>query len=600
MENVYELSRVILEPLVVIDQICSGSGSGIDPSSTDTTGQLERSVSGSFRSIFDSDQRIDQVPSLTGLRKDSCLRFEIPDESLVRFRCMIQDTGIGSELYRSENRDGKNLMYRENHILNGCDEYEFQEGGMRESLNERDLFYGVEVPGESDWYRSDLDESCRSTTSSSGAELELGLESLDLNRDNCCSSYGLRNFDGSKLESTKRKFPIAGKTHLGALLKLYNSDDNSFIKTGGIVEVIGVYGWTQSWPTVDLDETIPQQPTNSDTKRPDSQTGPNPPPTTIPCIHVIFCRYPPLPRISSSLLNNDRASVRDSLINYLARNFFNCDNLSAQYVLAALCSKIRSRSAGITVGALPLNLIYDEDSDPEPSSLSNFLSSIIPQSSTIPLTVSTLNERVLFPVSDQGSLQSGALQLGPGTLLFIDSSNMKEGQLNSIGVKNVEALQKLIEDAKLLYSFPYSNYEFEVQLRIILVSSGSKTFLNGFWSVPVNGSLKALKKDQEIKVPTEEELIAWRCLIQDTCTKEIVIPESLSSEIQNTFVTIRRGAMTATEADKAMSQEELGKRLELSRLIGLIDGKGEVGLEDWQLACKMEKIRKVRLEIGKK
>jgi hypothetical protein len=44
-----------------------------------------------------------------------------------------------------------------------------------------------------------------------------------------------------------------------------------------------------------------------------------------------------------------------------------------------------------------------------------------------------------------------------------------------------------------------------------------------------------------------------------------------------------------------MSQEDLSHRLQLARLIGLRLGKNEVDLEDWQHACKLEKLRKIRL-----
>jgi ribosome-binding protein aMBF1 (putative translation factor) len=66
-------------------------------------------------------------------------------------------------------------------------------------------------------------------------------------------------------------------------------------------------------------------------------------------------------------------------------------------------------------------------------------------------------------------------------------------------------------------------------------------------------------------------------------------------EIQEAFVSIRKTATTLTDADKAMSQEDLSQRLQLARLLGLRLGKDEVDLDDWQQACKLEKLRKIRL-----
>jgi len=299
-----------------------------------------------------------------------------------------------------------------------------------------------------------------------------------------------------------------------------------------------------------------------------------------------------MPQIEIPDQLSERRLMIDRLLDYLSNRIFKGDDLAAQYLLASLAAKIHTRLDGFTIGALPLNLIYQDDPD-SASSLPHVLSSILPRSLTIPLTVPTLNEAPLFPVSNESSLHSGPLQLSPGTTLLIDSRKMAEGQLNSMGVKNLAALKKVVDDGKLMYSFPYSTFEFNVEIGLIALSEGCKTFLEGFWPLPIHHSRS--HDATTCAEPTAEEFSRWRGLIQDMRQRQIQIPESLSSEIQEAFVSIRKTATTLTEADKAMSQEDLSRRLLLARLIGLRLGKNHVDLDDWQQACKLEKMRKMRL-----
>lgn len=49
-----------------------------------------------------------QLPTLTSLSNGAVLP---PPGSLVRFRAMVQDTGLGSELYRAAGSEGQPYMY---------------------------------------------------------------------------------------------------------------------------------------------------------------------------------------------------------------------------------------------------------------------------------------------------------------------------------------------------------------------------------------------------------------------------------------------------------------------------------------------------------
>ncbi|MBW0525775.1 hypothetical protein O181_065490 [Austropuccinia psidii MF-1] len=564
----FERSEALADPLRIIEQLHAG----LTPAVSRPPVAFENLVASSFRSVFDTDESIRQIPSLTHpLNPPESL----VDTSLVRFRCMIQDTGLGTEIYNPQGSNGKCNMYREHAFSSDSspvDTYNPQ------SLQERELFYGVEIPGEAHWVRAHLDGP-------SDQGLEHAISRLDFIEPDHSQVY--RKIDVATLESTRNKYPIPGAKHVGALLKLYDNTDTQLIKTSSAIEVVGILGWT-SFPSGRNDQDLaeitaitPIQPGNPQTI------------SLIPCVHVIFCRLPPPLLLNFSFPAAERMLIRNRLLAYLTNSFFHGDDLAAQYLLAALTAKIHTRLNGYTIGALPLNLIYPDD--PQiPSHLLSFLSCLLPRIASIPLTISSLNERPLFPVSNEDSLNSGPLQLSPSTTLLIDSRGMSEGQLNSVGLKNVKALEKIVDEGKLLYSFPYSAFEFDVEMGMINLSQGCKTFLNGFWPLPINPLKSAARVS--CSEPSSPELNAWRGLIQDIRTRQIYIPESLSSEVQDTFVSIRRSATTLAEADQAMSQEDLSKRLELSRLLALQLGKEQVELEDWQEAGKLEKLRKIRLK----
>lgn len=557
-----DLTGALTNPLRWIDSIHQQF---TQTSLTPESAKLEELVSRAFESVFDRDETIYQVPSITHPFTSPS---SLPKDSLVRFRCMIQDTGLGPEIYSPLDSDGKCAMYREPMASSNSDLDETYHPGTL--LSERELHYGVQIPGEASWVQSALDGPPE-------RGLEFALNKLDVVQADTPSCS--QEADVSKWASTRHKYPIRGEKHIGALLKFYNTTDGSLIKTSGVIEVVGVLGWSQFLPGCDHESLVNQA------NLPGSPS--------IPCIHVIFCRSPPLPTSDISTRQIERRAILDRLVNYLAHELFQGDELAAQYLLASVVGKVQTRLDGFTVGTLPLNLIYRDNPD-SASRLPEILSTILPKSLMISLTISALNNEALFPVSNESSLHSGPLQLSPGTTLLIDSRQMTEGQLNAMGVKNVEALKKFVNEGKLMYSFPYSSFEFEVDVVAIVISEGSKTFLEGFWPLPVQHS-----RSQSSLLsfePTQDEVSAWRGLIQEMRTRQITIPQSLSSEIQETFVAVRRTATTLADADKAMSQDDLSQRLQLSKLLGLRSGKDEVELDDWQQACKLEKLRKIRLD----
>lgn len=252
--NSIEISEAINQPLTIINRIISSSSSNHQPYqisktfqetfSTQSSISQVKFLSSSFISSKPQNQlypnpdsipthTYQQIPSITN---PSTPPHRIPNETLVRFRCMVQDTGLGTELYSPHQQN----LYRETRsddpalLLPSLDPSQ---------LSERELLYAVEIPGESDWVRDRFDPI------SDHRALEYSLNTLNLgsdDQDRISSSSPHSNL--SKLDSTRHKFPILGQPHLAALLKLYPTErgENDQIKTSTAIEVIGILAWTES------------------------------------------------------------------------------------------------------------------------------------------------------------------------------------------------------------------------------------------------------------------------------------------------------------------------------------------------------------------
>lgn len=70
--------------------------------------QQVRHVAGTFCEAYTDSLARPQIPALTSLSTPSTLP---PPGSLVRFRAMVQDTGMGSELYQAVGEANKIFMY---------------------------------------------------------------------------------------------------------------------------------------------------------------------------------------------------------------------------------------------------------------------------------------------------------------------------------------------------------------------------------------------------------------------------------------------------------------------------------------------------------
>ncbi|GAA5888198.1 hypothetical protein JCM6882_000317 [Rhodosporidiobolus microsporus] len=505
---------------------------------------FEERVATAFTNLFEDVNAREQLPSITSLSTAASLP---PAGTLVRFRAMVQDTGLGSELYRAQGSEGQLYMY-------GAEEE--QAGGAEQQqedyskLRERQVFYVVSVPGETSWVKEDLDKA-------TVEDLQASVDRLSLDQSSSKSSpVPLDN-----------KYPLPSEPHFGLVAKLYG-DVAEQLKTTDVCEFIGVLGETSM--STAFDELS------------DSAPAPSP----VPALHVIVSR--PAPKPSQSVELADKTALREELVRYLAASLGG-DEDAAEWVLLALVARIHTRHAtGLALGSLSLNLALP---DAFSSSLASTLSSLVPSLATLELSVASLNDKStrLAPRSRDESLESGQLQLASGTAVVVDLTKIGEGKLEDTGVRNLRHLATTIAQQKLSYEFPYSSFDLETDLNFILLSEG-KAIVPAECIVYVKPASSANPAPEQ---PTKEKLEAFRSFISTAKHSTFSIPEDMSAVIQADFVERRQ----SSQGGEGMSQDDLLFRMTAARLMALSHGETALSKEAWVRTAELDDRRKERMPV---
>ncbi|CAB4401661.1 unnamed protein product [Rhizophagus irregularis] len=546
-----------------------------------------------FKTIFASEESVNQIPSLN----DVSNVYDIPQNTLIRFRSMIQNTGFGHEVFVSSyeiiNRDG--VKQRKFHKYS--DEIIFKDenlNDMQECINnkfsERQLFYCTSVPGETSWAKQVYRQQNRFQSSS-----ETDIEDIVISTANINLNNEKVNID---LKEVASKYPFPKESHMAAIVKIYEKDDS--LKVTDVVEFIGVL----NHPRKEAKNTNELQCKEFNVSCENTASY------CIPSVHVIFYRklHPTGNPLISSTTNllvspNDAMHIRSALIHYIA-SAFGGDDLVAEFVLLQLLSRIHLRQNGLTLGKfvlnisnLPCNNIVNENTQSHHLCLehnnsfakrvASILASLLPKYHDLPLTLSTLNEIFYFPHSNN-DLDSGVLQVSQGTWFLVDETVLKEGKLGDIGVRNLKALNDIMDHQKLNYMFPFNNYEFNTDIGIIILSN-AKTFLSYDCNIPL------IQKSENTTIldVSEDMLNQFRNYISILRYIDFNIPEDISDYIQADYVTQRQNA--SRNGTPLMTQQDLMLLLNLSRFVGLSFGSLKLTKELWDYTKKLDEARRHRI-----
>ncbi|PWN51677.1 hypothetical protein IE53DRAFT_385954 [Violaceomyces palustris] len=169
-----EFSSAITRPLDVIQSIFQSHQNPSSPSSSSFTASVESHFADLFKDV-DARQNIPNLTpsSLPRLLSDESLRSH-PSGRLVRWRCMIQDTGLGTELFlrstsaSSSDGDDHTNSLRSNFygaesrtVASTSDRSSLEQDDQVDPSNlaERSVVYAVSIPGQTRWANEFLGES---------------------------------------------------------------------------------------------------------------------------------------------------------------------------------------------------------------------------------------------------------------------------------------------------------------------------------------------------------------------------------------------------------------------------------------------------------
>lgn len=287
------------------------------------------------------------------------------------------------------------------------------------------------------------------------------------------------------------------------------------------------------------------------------------------------------------------------LIEYLA-SALHGDKLAAEALLLALVARVRTTRASVPIGALTLNICdLPPTASDITSALQQAIENVCPAVLTQSLALSSLNDTssAFFPRSDGENLKAGRLQLAKGTVLLVDEAQMGEGELKDMGVRNIRALNSVMSTRKLPYAFPFSEFEFDADPNVVVLSNG-RSFLSTNVQVPLRGAGSASKLSE----PTASQLKAWRKLIIESRGADFDVSPEMAEQIQKEFVDARQqapasaGSNDSKSKKTAFGQEDLLRRMAMARLHALSRGKRSLDEESWRQTVELDEQCMERLQ----
>ncbi|KAI9096981.1 putative alanine racemase-domain-containing protein [Phlyctochytrium arcticum] len=575
----------ISRPLVVIDALVKEEGLGAEE------------IRQRFTAVFGPENDLSLIPSLNSSQV-------VRKQTLVRFRCMVQDNSFNSQEYfkdvtlrNLETGETKTIptLYRD--AVSDLPGYVVVEDDSRcftpDRIAEKHPVFCVSVPGEMTWVREGLDGG-----SHHGSDIQHSMNNLTLQD----SGPGLEPHLRSKL-------PIPTESHArAAFVKTYGPDPG--FQLNDVIEVLGVIEYAQP-ETAEGDEEIAVDTlTGSEFAMP-VDGAEHSFFRSIPRIHVLLHRKLDRSKMNPATVatqatiekmgNVDPEMLKDTLIGSLATALMG-DRLAAEYVLLHLLSKIHHRTLDETpVGFFPLSICGCPPAVDDPafsSTLANLLKDLVPRFQYLPLRVKSLNEEVhMVPAQgrEDGSttnldsvVAAGLLQLADGTSVLVDETCMEDGLLRERGIRNLQHLQEVIRSAKLPYIIQYGEMRRDVDLRMLVISQGRCLFGIDCAVPLVRGA-----STEDSAIPPEI-LSDARTALEYYSTLPYEVPPQLVELIGRQFAEQRSSEHSSGQP--ITSNLDLSRRLEIARLVVKSLGRTELDVECWEWAGRLEaeRVKRVR------
>ncbi|XP_028279122.1 mini-chromosome maintenance complex-binding protein [Parambassis ranga] len=574
------------------------------------------------------------VPSLN----DVPLHYLKPN-SLVKFRCFIQDMfdpEFYMGVYEAADPSTKAKMLR-------CGKYKdvtecVVDFNSRNAVTaERQTFYCVPIPGENPWVKESYAGASQArvlpSTSYVPSRQKRSYEEDDdmdtqpqKQRDSHASSHSPTEQHGNgdcKRQETEApssqtasashldlNFPLPGEKGPSCLLKVYEDWDS--YKLNDTLEVYGILSVSPA-----LSALADEKDASSSFLDPadcmetaEEQRVHSPPASLVPRLHMLYAKplthnhplLPSAPRednnafLSSTL--SEMASVRAELLTYFTHVLLG-DALAAEYLILHLISNVYSRRDVLPLGKFTLNLSGCPTVASYTERLYQIIQQLVPSSHYLGMSLQNMNQMQLVPKKDYvaNRLVSGALQLARNTSLFLDETQLEQGQLDTTGVRNVTALGNLISWQKVDYDFNYHQMEFPCNINVLVTSEG-RSLLPSDCRIHLQPQVAPTHLEEYLSSihmhpQTSSQLNKFRIYLSVARQLDYSISDEVTKSVEDDFVDMRK------DDPQSITAEDLHRMLVVARLLSLSLGQTSLSRDGWLRAKHIEMQRRSRMEQHK-
>ncbi|XP_029926043.1 mini-chromosome maintenance complex-binding protein [Myripristis murdjan] len=571
------------------------------------------------------------VPSLN----DVPLHYLKPN-SLVRFRCLIQDMfdpEFYMGAYETVDPSTKARVLR-------CGKYkDVTECGVdlnsRNTVTaERQTFYCVPIPGENPWVKESLAGSSQArvvpstsyvpsrqkrsyeedddmdTQPQKQREPHTGPQSHTEPHGNGDCKRQETEAPSSQTTSASHldlNFPLPGEKGPSCLVKVYEDWDS--FKLNDTLEVYGILSVSPALSALaeekDASSSLLDPAECMETA--EEQRVHSPPASLVPRLHMIYAK--PLPHCnpllpSAALEDNsaflsstlsEMASVRTELLAYLTHVLLG-DALAAEYLILHLISSVYARRDVLPLGKFTLNVSGCPTVASYTERLYQIIQQLVPCSYRLSMSLQNMNQLRLVPKKDYvaNRLVSGALQLARNTSLFLDETQLEQGQLDTTGVRNITALGNLISWQKVDYDFNYHQMEFPCNINVLIASEG-RSLLPSDCQVHLQPQVAPPQMEEYLSAihmhpQASSQLNKFRLYLSLARTLDYSISDEVTKAVEDDFVDMRK------DDPQSISAEDFHRLLVVARLLSLSLGQTSLSRDSWMRAKHIETLRRSRTE----
>ncbi|CAK6962454.1 mini-chromosome maintenance complex-binding protein [Scomber scombrus] len=590
--------------------------------------------------FFKDQLKQKEAPTWVPSMNDVPLHYLKPN-SLVKFRCLIQDMfdpEFYMGVYETVDPSTKAKVLR-------CGKYkDVTECGVDfNSKNtvtaERQTFYCVPIPGESPWvkesyagssqarvvpstsyvpsrqkrsYEEDDDTDDMDTQPQKQREPHTGPQNPTEHHGNGDCKRQETEAPSSQTASASHldlNFPLPGEKGPSCLVKVYKDWDS--FKLNDTLEVYGILSVSPALSALadERDASTSLLDPAECMETAEEQRVHSPPASLVPRLHMLYAKRLPnnnplLPcatlEDNSAFLSStlsEMASVRAELLTYLTHVLLG-DVLAAEYLILHLISDVYTRHDVLPLGKFALNLSGCPTVSSYTERLYQIIQQLVPSSHYLGMNLQNMNQMRLVPKKDYvaNRLVSGGLQLAKNTSLFLDETQLEQGQLDTTGVRNVTALGNVISWQKVDYDFNYHQMEFPCNINVLIASEG-RSLLPSDCQIHLQSQVTPDNMDEYLSIhmhPTSSsQLNKFRLYLSVPRLLDYSISEELTKSVEDDFVDMRK------DDPQSISAEDLHRMLVVARLLSLSLGQTSLSRDSWLRAKHIEMLRRSRMEQHK-